>query len=111
MLMNRYQEEAGKTAIYPNRGEIDGLLYCTLGLAGEAGEVANKVKKIMRDNNFVITEDIKKAIKEELGGCLWYISQTCHELGVFMGDVADDNLKILADRFRRNAIKGSGDER
>ena len=99
-----YQVAAAHTAIYP--GEIR-VLYPALGLAGEAGEVANKVKKIYRDDD----EKRRQQIAEELGGVLWYIAAICTDLGLNMGDVARRNIEILASRCERGTLTGDGDER
>ena len=77
-----------------------------LGLAAEAGEVANKVKKILRDGDFD-----RKAIADEIGDCLWYIAALCRDLNVNMNDVARANLSKLEDRKKRGVISGSGDNR
>lgn len=105
-----YQAGTARTAIYPGRGEIGGVLYTALGL-GEAGEVQNKVKKILRDDNSVITPERRDAIAQELGGNLWYISQLATELGLSLSDIAQQNLDILASRQQRGVIQGEGDER
>jgi NTP pyrophosphatase (non-canonical NTP hydrolase) len=104
-----YQEIAKSTAVYPNIGKNP--YYPALGLAGEAGEVADKVKKIMRDHNGEITEDMREKIVKEIGDVLWYVAAMCWELGVNLEDVAQGNNKKLLDRQERNALSGSGDER
>ncbi len=106
--MQAYAEKAAETAIYP---EEVGLLYCTLGLAGEAGEVANKVKKAFRDDHGVITEGRKAMILDELGDVLWYLVRLAHELGYSFNDVAMNNVLKLEERASRNVIKGDGDVR
>lgn len=103
MSMNAYQEMAAKTAIYSSSHQI---LYPALGLVGEAGEVANKVKKMMRDGNFD-----REAVVSELGDVMWYIAALCRDLNVDMSDVALDNLKKLYDRMQRGTIQGNGDKR
>lgn len=103
MSMNAYQEMASKTAIYNYSHQI---LYPALGLAGEAGEVANKVKKMMRDGEFD-----RAAVVAELGDVLWYVAALCRDLNVDMHDVAMDNLKKLYDRMQRGTIQGNGDKR
>ena len=100
---DHYQNIAATTAIYPASVQI---LYPTLGLAGEAGEVANKVKKIVRDGKLD-----KEGIASELGDCLWYIAAVCRDLGINMGDVAADNLAKLAKRKQNNTLQGNGDNR
>ena len=109
MELNDYQRESRKTALYPNVGE--NAIYPTLGLVGEAGEVADKVKKILRDKKGLFDKESKDAIKFELGDVLWYISQLSSELGYELEDVANSNLKKLSDRKNRGKISGSGDNR
>jgi len=109
MDLNDYQYKARKTALYPNAG--DNLIYPTLGLAGEAGEVADKVKKVLRDHNGVFDDSTKIAIMLELGDVLWYIAQLSSELGFDLDQVANENLKKLSSRFNRGKISGEGDFR
>jgi len=103
MNMNDYQRQAATTAIYPASVQI---LYPTLGLAGGAGEVANKVKKIVRDGKLD-----KEAIGSEIGDCLWYIAAICKDLGLKMEDVAQANLDKLRQRQEKGTLSGSGDTR
>ena len=109
MELNDYQRESRKTALYPNVGS--NAIYPTLGLVGEAGEVADKVKKILRDKEGVFDDESSDAIKLELGDVLWYISQLSSELGYELEDVANSNLQKLNDRKKRGKISGSGDTR
>ena len=109
MDLNDYQKESRKTAIYPHVGS--NAIYPTLGLVGEAGEVADKVKKILRDNGGRFDEESKKAIKYELGDVLWYVSQLSSELGFELEEVANENLQKLKSRRNRGKIQGSGDNR
>lgn len=109
MNFNDYQERARKTAIYPDLG--NNLNYVALGLCGEAGELANKVKKIMRDNDGQLTEEMRKDIYSELGDILWYLSNTCDELDVDLEGVASFNLHKLESRKERGKLKGSGGDR
>tara|TARA_Y100001968_G_scaffold97957_1_gene87911 strand:+ start:124 stop:453 length:330 start_codon:yes stop_codon:yes gene_type:complete len=109
MELNHYQRESRKTALYPDVGINP--IYPTLGLVGEAGEVADKVKKILRDNRGVFDKDSKEAIKFELGDVLWYVSQLSSELGYELEDVANSNLQKLKSRQIRGKIQGSGDKR
>ena len=108
MELNHYQRESRKTALYPDVGS--NAIYPTLGLVGEAGEVADKVKKILRDKKGVFDKDSKDAIKFELGDVLWYISQLSSELGYELEEVANANLQKLNSRKIRGKIQGSGDE-
>ena len=104
-----YQEQSKETAIYPNRG--NNFVYPTLGLVGEAGEVADKVKKVLRDKNGIMTEGIKEEIAKELGDVLWYLAQMASELGASLEDVARGNIEKLRSRKERGMISGSGDNR
>ena len=97
------------TAVYPNAGK--NYVYPTLGLAGEAGEVANKIKKISRDDKDIITDARLAEISDELGDVLWYISQLATELGLVLEDIAIGNLKKLKSRKDRTILQGSGDQR
>jgi NTP pyrophosphatase (non-canonical NTP hydrolase) len=87
------------------------IVYPTLGLANEAGEVAGKVKKIFRDKGGQIGEDDRQALKGELGDVLWYLTQICTELGLTLEEVARANLEKLFSRQERGQIRGEGDER
>tara|TARA_Y100001968_G_C19151594_1_gene616442 strand:- start:283 stop:612 length:330 start_codon:yes stop_codon:yes gene_type:complete len=109
MDLNHYQKQSRTTALYPDVGS--NAIYPTLGLVGESGEVADKVKKILRDKNGIFDSDSKEAIKLELGDVLWYIAQLSTELGFDLNDVADSNLKKLKSRSLRGRISGSGDDR
>ena len=109
MTFKEYQEEARKTAIYPNLGS--NFIYPTLGLAGEAGEVAEKIKKVLRDNNGMVSEEKKQELTKELGDVLWYIANLSVELNLSMEDVALKNLEKLKSRQERNELHGSGDNR
>lgn len=91
-----------ETAIFP---ADQGLAYTTLGLAGEAGEIANKVKKVIRDGRST------DGIADELGDVLWYLAAVANELGADLGDIADANLAKLASRAKRGKLGGSGDNR
>ena len=109
MNLNQYQYKSRETALYPNIGANP--IYPTLGLAGEAGEVAEKVKKVLRDCNGVFDENSKEAIKLELGDVLWYVSQLSSELGFDLEQVAKANLEKLSSRSLRGQISGEGDNR
>jgi NTP pyrophosphatase (non-canonical NTP hydrolase) len=109
MNFQEYQEKSRKTAIYPNSGE--NFIYPTLGLAGEAGEVAEKIKKVIRDNDGKVTEEKRGEIEKELGDVLWYVSQIASELGITLNDVAEKNIEKLYSRMERGKLSGSGDNR
>ena len=110
MELNDYQRESRKTALYPNVGK--NAIYPTLGLVGEAGEVADKVKKILRDKNGLFDKESKDEIKFELGDVLWYVSAVANEIGYTLEEIANINIAKLTDRVNRNVlINGSGDNR
>lgn len=87
------------------------IVYPTLGLANEAGEVAGKVKKIFRDKGGVIGDAEREALKGELGDVLWYFTQICTELGLTLEEVAAANLEKLSSRQRRGTLYSEGDVR
>ena len=109
MDFETYQKKARETAKYPNLGSNN--IYPTLGLVGEAGEVAEKVKKVIRDKNGIFDEESKNAIKKELGDVLWYIANLCTEFNFKLDDVALLNLEKLKRRSAKGKISGSGDDR
>ncbi len=98
MNFEDYQKEASSTALYPNR--LNNLEYPTLGLAGEAGEVANIVKKIQRDHGGEINDEIRAKLKDELGDVLWYISACADELDLTLQEIAEYNVGKLAKRHK-----------
>lgn len=87
------------------------IVYPTLGLANEAGELAGKVKKIFRDKGGVISDEDRAALKGELGDVLWYLAQICTELDLTLEEVAAANLEKLFSRLERGQIGGEGDTR
>jgi NTP pyrophosphatase (non-canonical NTP hydrolase) len=104
-----YQRKAAETAIFPKEKALE---YLTLGLAGEAGEIANKVKKLIRDG--ADREDYHaklNAIGHELGDVLWYCAMLAREVDMNLGKIMEDNLEKLADRKARNRLQGDGDNR
>ncbi len=109
MNFDEYQAMARSTAIYPEQG--NNFIYPTLGLVGEAGEVAEKVKKVIRDNCGILTAEKKAEIINEISDVMWYVANLCEELGTTMENVAKLNIKKLTDRKNRNALRGSGDSR
>jgi NTP pyrophosphatase (non-canonical NTP hydrolase) len=109
MTFADYQQRSRATAVYPGAG--DNLLYPTLGLCGEAGEVAEKVKKMVRDDAGVLTPERREALAKELGDVLWYVAQVATEAGLDLSDVAGANLEKLLSRQERGVLQGSGDER
>lgn len=113
LSFTEYQLATENTATYPEAGEgtIAGVVYTTLGLAGEAGEIPNKVKKILRDNGGVITAEVVDAVGKEIGDVLWYAARLADELGLSLEQIAAGNLAKLASRKERGVIAGSGDDR
>ena len=109
MTLEEYQKQSRKTAKYPNAG--NNYIYPTLGLAGESGEVAEKIKKVLRDKGGIVDETTKLEIKKELGDVLWYVSQLSTEMGLSLEDVANENLKKLFSRLERGKLGGNGDNR
>ena len=109
MDFKTYQKQARLTAKYPNLGSNN--IYPTLGLVGEAGEVAEKVKKVIRDKKGIFDDESKKGIKKELGDVLWYLSNLCTEFDFNLDDVALQNLEKLKLRASKGNISGSGDDR
>ncbi len=97
LTFEEYQQKAKQTALYPNR--LSNLEYPTLGLAGEAGEVANIVKKIQRDFGGEITVEIRAKLKDELGDVLWYIAACADELDLTLMEIAEFNVEKLAARY------------
>lgn len=112
MNFDEYQEMAGTTAMYPemNTGSALALAYVGLGL-GEAGEIQNKLKKILRDSGGLVTPETRLALLNEAGDVLWYLARMCTELGAELGDVAEMNVEKLTSRKERGVIQGSGDNR
>lgn len=111
MKLSEYQEKAIKTAVYPKHVALP---YLALGLAGEAAEVANKVKKIIRgdyDNDPERAEEALNQIAMELGDTLWYIAVLADELGSNLDLIAAANIDKLAARAEADTLKGSGDNR
>lgn len=109
MNFNEYQEKSRKTAVYPDLGS--NLIYPTLGLVGEAGEVAEKMKKMIRDDGGKLTEERKEVLVKEIGDVLWYIAQLATELNIDLDDIASTNIEKLYSRMDRGKIHGDGDNR
>jgi NTP pyrophosphatase (non-canonical NTP hydrolase) len=109
MDFNEYQTKSRVTAKYPAIGHS--IIYPTLGLVNEAGEFAGKIKKVFRDKDGEISAETRDALKGELGDVLWYLAQTCTELGLPLDEVAESNLSKLLDRQARGKIHGDGDNR
>ncbi len=110
MEFNDYQSSAAETAIFPDEmpDSVDtGTVYCALGLVGEAGEVAEKVKKAVREDDSSYLDDLEA----ELGDVIWYISQLARQLDIDFDDIATGNIEKLQDRQERDVLTGEGDNR
>ena len=109
MLLSDYQARSRVTAVYPQAGA--NLLYPTLGLCGEAGEVAEKVKKMVRDDGGMLSDERRAALVKELGDVLWYVAQLATEADLDLDAIAEANLSKLLSRRDRDVLQGSGDDR
>jgi NTP pyrophosphatase (non-canonical NTP hydrolase) len=110
MTFDEYQKRALTTVISQDDSFKD-TLHWVLGINGEAGEVAEKVKKIIRDKDGVMTEQDKKELGKELGDVLWYLAVFAHDLGLSFDDIAGQNLDKLKSRQARGVLGGTGDNR
>ena len=106
MTLNEYQQKALETAIYPTP-----IIYPALGLCGESGEVADKVKKVIRDNNSEFTSEKKAEIAKEIGDVLWYCATLSKDLGYTLDEIAERNYQKLHSRQLRGKLGGNGDNR
>ncbi len=109
MTMNEYQKFCMTTAIYPDRHR--NVPYVALGLSGEAGEFANRVKKVIRDNGGRINNTSRDSMAEELGDTLWYIAMAADEINLSLETIAKRNITKLSSRLTRGVISGDGDNR
>lgn len=109
MELSNYQSLSRATAVYPQAGA--NLLYPTLGLCGEAGEVAEKIKKMIRDDGGLLTDERRASLAKELGDVLWYLAQIATEAGLELDTIAEANIEKLSSRRRRGVLQGSGDDR
>jgi len=109
MTFTQYLLNALRTAKWnPHQRPIE---YCALGLVGEAGEIANKVKKISRDHDGILTDEMRDSLAGEIGDVLWYLTILSDELGLDINKIARQNIAKLASRLERGQLKGSGDNR
>ena len=106
--LSEYQLRSRRTAEYPRAAW---LAYPALGLAGEAGEVAEHAKKAIRDDGGEVSDERRAAMAKELGDVLWYVAQLATELDLTLDEIADQNLEKLLSRQRRGVLSGSGDDR
>ncbi len=114
ITLKQYQEKAKETAIYPEEAKVT---YTLLGLAGEVGELCNKLKKLYRDHGatqlsiFTIPATVIYDLEKEIGDVLWYVAALCSDLGLELNDIGIQNLDKLSSRKERGKIKGEGDDR
>lgn len=108
LTLNEYQQAAIETAIFPHDREIP---YLALALCGEAGEVADKIKKVLRDKSGRFYAPDIHAIADELGDVLWYAANLAHVLGYKLSDIARFNMEKISSRMERGTLQGEGDER
>lgn len=106
LTLDEYQQMALETAIYPLP-----IIYPTLGLTGEAGEVSEKIKKVLRDNEGVFSKEKKREIAKEIGDVLWYCATLSHDIGYTLSDIAKMNYEKVHSRQVRGKLHGNGDNR
>jgi len=122
MTFEEYQKATNETAIYPNKYHLLGVTYAALGLAGEAGEIANKIKKLIRDHEipkgksvwYYLYEEHPEKLDQlhaELGDCLWYLAQLAVQLGFPLNEIATANYSKLLNRKNKGTLQGEGDDR
>ena len=116
MTLDEYQNATKATVFYlkpvaEQLGPDRAFLYATLGLVGEAGEVADKVKKVIRDNGGVISDAVRGNLAKELGDVLWYLARLAADVGLSLDEIARMNIEKLESRKERGALQGSGDAR
>jgi NTP pyrophosphatase (non-canonical NTP hydrolase) len=110
MKFDEYQKMALTTKL-TSKDEFKDLLHWVLGISGESGEIAEKVKKIIRDKGGRVSEEDKKELAKEIGDVLWYLAIFADDLGVSLDNIAQDNLAKLQSRKKRGVLGGSGDNR
>ncbi|MFH1657499.1 MAG: nucleoside triphosphate pyrophosphohydrolase family protein [bacterium] len=109
MNFEEYQKLSRQTVIYPDKD--NNFVYPTLGLVGETGEIAEKIKKVLRDDAGVVSEEKKQEIAKELGDVLWYLAQLATELKLSLEEIVSLNINKLKSRQERGELSGSGDNR
>jgi len=110
MTFDEYQQKALTTVLSTNDGFKD-LLHWVLGVNGEAGEIAEKIKKIIRDKQGQLSEEDKTELVKEIGDVLWYLAVLAHQLGASFDSIANQNIEKLQSRQQRGKLQGSGDNR
>lgn len=110
MTLEEYQQRA-LTTVISSDDEFKDLLHWVLGINGEAGEVAEKIKKIIRDKNGEVSDEDKTELAKEIGDVLWYLAVLAHHLGFSFDNIAQQNLDKLKSRKQRGVLGGTGDNR
>ncbi len=113
MKFDDYQKRAKKYDFFEPTGSLKdaGFIEKALGLTGEAGEVADKIKKIIRDKDGKISDEDRAAVAKELGDTLWYLAAIARYLDIPLSEVAKGNIEKLESRYQRNKLHGEGDNR
>lgn len=111
MDFDEYQKIANTTATFDGNQEVHKLMFITLGVVGESGEIAEKIKKIVRNNDGAVSTEDRESLKNEIGDVLWYLSQLSRVLGFKFSEAAAANLSKIQDRKARDVIKSTGDNR
>lgn len=111
MDFDEYEKLARRTATFTGKQKEYQLLYLTLGVAGEAGEIAEKIKKALRNDEGIVSDEKKEELKHEIGDVLWYLSQLSRTLGFNFSEAAEANITKLESRAKRGVIKSFGDNR
>jgi NTP pyrophosphatase (non-canonical NTP hydrolase) len=106
MNFNEYQQQAKEFGKYPKEGDKPELMYLALGLTGESGEIAEKIKKFYRDGSLD-----RDSLAKELGDVLWYLSQLSFHISWDLQAIAYKNIEKLSSRKERGVLGGSGDDR
>ena len=113
MEFDEYQKKAAKYDLFEVSSDLKevGFIEKVLGLTGEAGETADKIKKILRDKDGTVSDKDRESVTKELGDVLWYVAAIARYLGVDLSEVAEGNINKLESRYQRNKLHGAGDER
>ena len=113
MEFDEYQKKAAKYDLFEVSSDLKevGFIEKVLGLTGEAGETADKIKKILRDKDGMVSDKDRESVTKELGDVLWYVAAIARYLGVDLSEVAEGNINKLESRYQRNKLHGAGDER
>ena len=113
MNFDEYQEKAAKYDLFEATEDLKevGFIEKVLGLVGEAGEAADKIKKLLRDKDGIVSDEDRALVVKELGDTLWYLAAISRYLNTPLSEVAEGNIEKLESRYQRNKLHGEGDER